>query len=137
MYYIMNLNEALKIFDLKYNYSKEELKKKYQKLALIYHPDKTNGNKEKEEKFKKISEAYQFLLNYNEENKYIKNLEQLFKNFEFNNNMSTTNINIYPLPNQETFIKITKEIINGQLIETKIERKNGVTRQTKRIIKIY
>ena len=51
--------------------------------------------------------------------------------------MSTTNINIYPLPNQETFIKITKEIINGQLIETKIERKNGVTRQTKRIIKIY
>lgn len=133
----MNLNEALNILNLKYNYSKEELKKKYQKLALIYHPDKTNGNKEKEEKFKNISDAYQFLLNYNEENKYIKNLEQLFKNFEFNNNMASTNINLYPLPNQETFIKITKEIINGELIETKIERKNGVTRQTKRIIKIY
>ena len=41
--------------------SKEEIKKAYRKLALKYHPDRNKGNKEAEEKFKKISEAYAVL----------------------------------------------------------------------------
>jgi molecular chaperone DnaJ len=38
-----------------------EIKKAYRKLALKYHPDRNKGNKEAEEKFKLINEAYQVL----------------------------------------------------------------------------
>ncbi|MEK6613874.1 MAG: DnaJ domain-containing protein, partial [Candidatus Binatota bacterium] len=39
----------------------EEIKKAYRKLALKYHPDRNPGDKQSEEKFKEISEAYQVL----------------------------------------------------------------------------
>ncbi len=39
----------------------ETLKKVYRKLALQYHPDRNPGNKQAEEKFKEISEAYAIL----------------------------------------------------------------------------
>lgn len=41
--------------------SKDEIKKAYRKLALKYHPDRNQDNKEAEEKFKQISEAYAVL----------------------------------------------------------------------------
>ena len=43
------------------NASQDEIKKAYRKLAFKYHPDKNKGDKDKEEKFKEASEAYQVL----------------------------------------------------------------------------
>ncbi len=42
--------------------SENEVRKAYRKLAMEHHPDRTRGNKESEERFKEISEAYAVLI---------------------------------------------------------------------------
>jgi len=41
--------------------SDDDIKKAYRKLAMTYHPDRNNGSKDAEEKFKEITEAYDVL----------------------------------------------------------------------------
>ena len=43
------------------NASGDEIKKTYRKLAIKHHPDHNAGNKDAEEKFKELSEAYEVL----------------------------------------------------------------------------
>src|SRR6185312_15914778 len=45
--------------------SDDEIKKAYRKLAMQFHPDRNNGSKEAEEKFKAITEAYDVLRDPN------------------------------------------------------------------------
>jgi curved DNA-binding protein len=49
------------VLGVKKDSSVQDIKKAYRKLAMKYHPDRNEGNKEAEEKFKKISEAYAVL----------------------------------------------------------------------------
>lgn len=50
--------------------SQAEIKKAYRLLAVQYHPDKNDGNKESEEVFKAISEAYIVLSDTAKRNAY-------------------------------------------------------------------
>ena len=47
-----------------------DIKKAYKKLAMKWHPDRHQGDKKAEEKFKEISEAYQVLSDKEKRQKY-------------------------------------------------------------------
>lgn len=51
------------ILGVERNATEEEIKKAFRRLAHTFHPDKKKGNKEAEEKFKEINEAYGVLRN--------------------------------------------------------------------------
>ena len=57
----MASKDYYEVLGLQKGASDDEIKRAFRKLAIKYHPDKNQGNKEAEEKFKEINEAYQVL----------------------------------------------------------------------------
>jgi len=57
----MSKRDYYEVLGLSNQASAEEIKKAYRKLAMQYHPDKNQGDKGAEEKFKEIAEAYAIL----------------------------------------------------------------------------
>jgi curved DNA-binding protein len=58
------------VLGLKRGATPDEIKKAYRKLAIKYHPDKNPGDREAEEKFKQISEAYAVLSDPQKKQQY-------------------------------------------------------------------
>ncbi len=58
------------VLGLKKGASDDEIKRAYRKLAMKYHPDRNQGDKDAEEKFKEINEAYAVLSDPDKKSKY-------------------------------------------------------------------
>ncbi len=71
------------------NADQQTIKVAYKKLALKYHPDRNAGDKNAEEQFKKINEAYQTLSDIEKRNHY---------DFLLNYSYQTTQVYTRPTP---------------------------------------
>ena len=74
----MEYKDYYKVLGVDKKATKDVIKKKYRKLAQKYHPDKNPDNKQAEEKFKEISEAYDVLGTDEKRTKY----DQLGSNWQ-------------------------------------------------------
>lgn len=66
----MEYKDYYKILGVEKTASQEEIKKAYRKLAVKYHPDKNKGDKNAENKFKEVAEAYEVLKDPEKRRKY-------------------------------------------------------------------
>ena len=66
----MGAKDYYQILGVGDNASQEEIKRTYRNLAKQYHPDANPGNKQAEERFKEISEAYDMLGDPKKRQKY-------------------------------------------------------------------
>lgn len=66
----MDYKDYYKILGVDRNADEDEIKRTYRKLALKYHPDKNPGDKQAEERFKEINEAYEVLGDPTKRQKY-------------------------------------------------------------------
>jgi DnaJ-class molecular chaperone len=57
----MDYKDYYKILGVERNASEGDIRKAYRKLAMQYHPDRNPNDKQAEERFKEINEAYQVL----------------------------------------------------------------------------
>lgn len=66
----MSQRDYYEILGVPKNSSADEIKKAYRKLAFKYHPDRNQGDKSAEEKFKEASEAYEILSDPRRKERY-------------------------------------------------------------------
>ena len=66
----MSKRDYYEVLGVSKSADQSEIKKKYRKLALKYHPDRNPDNKDAEEKFKEAAESYEVLSDAQKRKKY-------------------------------------------------------------------
>ena len=90
----MAKRDYYEVLGVKKNATEEEIKKAFRKLAMKHHPDRNQGNKQAEERFKEINEAYAVLSDKEKRAKYDQfgpsgfsqrySQEDIFRGFDIN-----------------------------------------------------
>ena len=65
-----NKRDYYEVLGVQKSASADEIKKAYRKAAMKYHPDRNPGDKEAEEKFKELGEAYEVLSDDDKRSRY-------------------------------------------------------------------
>ena len=65
-----NKRDYYEVLGVEKNAGADEIKKAYRKAAMKYHPDRNPGDKEAEEKFKEVGEAYEVLSDEQKRSRY-------------------------------------------------------------------
>lgn len=139
------MNQHYAKLGLSLNASPEEVKKAFKKLALKYHPDKTQHlsdeqQKEAQEKFKQINESYDAIMN-KDDAEYV-SIDDIFKDLFRNEVMPfpflfqraqfgvSPNIGMRPPMSNMVSRRIITKFENGKHVTIIEENNNGkITRQ--------
>ena len=57
----MSKRDYYEVLGVSKDAAERDIKKAYKRLAMKFHPDRTQGDKSKEEQFKEVKEAYEIL----------------------------------------------------------------------------
>jgi molecular chaperone DnaJ len=126
----MSMKDYYKILGVNQNSTQQEIKKSYRKLVIKYHPDKNQNNKEAEDKFKDVAEAYECLSNDEKRREY----DHKINGFSFNNNFYNQYDDIFQdILNKRRSVKKTSKPLDLKIkIKTNIyDIINGVNKKVK------
>lgn len=114
------MKDYYKLLNIDYISSTEEIKRAYRKLAIKYHPDKNQGDKMFEEKFKEITEAYEVLNEPAKRREYDAQYKQYYN--RETRNKSAQNEEVTP----STFLSIFVDIKNKISLNIDAINKQGL-----------
>lgn len=103
--------------------SQDDIKKSYRALAIKYHPDKNQGDKEAEDRFKEISEAYEILGDPDKRNDYDHQSTRGHDQFSFFGGGGQWNVRTQENLNLFSMVNLTfEEVVSGITKDIEYER---------------
>lgn len=103
------MKDYYQILGVNHNASLEEIKIAYRKLAMKFHPDKNNGDKYFENRFRDIYEAYEHLSNENLRKQFDDNLYKFYNRIN-EKDSHTTNRDYTNNSSKKTYSKQNESI---------------------------
>lgn len=126
----MNIHKSLEILGFNYedldDLDVDEIKSKYRKLALRFHPDKNGNTIESNNKFREINDAYNYLLMY-------KDISKSDDSSEFNSDNDESN-SYFDILNQFMKTSIDKNMYNELLVKVINDILNASTKMSLKIL---